>query len=101
MKLLHLDYIHYTIIFTGATDYRYVMFKIIRVSFFLTLLIMAFTSLTARAAGPTVDVLQAKGVVNPVLADYIERGIEHAEETVDTGTMQVICDRAIEFLLKE
>jgi len=33
------------------------------------------------ANGPTVDVLRVKGTVNPVLADYIERGINHAEET--------------------
>jgi membrane-bound serine protease (ClpP class) len=30
---------------------------------------------------PTVDVLHVKGTVNPVLADYIERGIKHAEDT--------------------
>ncbi len=61
------------------------MFRIIRISFFLVLLIIALTSVTARAATSTVDVLQAKGVVNPVLVDYIERGIEHAEETYATA----------------
>ena len=83
--MLHLDFNHYTIICAGDTGYRDIMFKIIRISFFLVLLIMALTSLTARAATSTVDVLQAKGVVNPVLADYIERGIEHAEETYATA----------------
>jgi membrane-bound serine protease (ClpP class) len=57
------------------------MLKIIRLSFLLCLILAAATSLGARAATPTVDVLRAKGIVNPVLADYIERGIEHAEET--------------------
>ena len=37
------------------------------------------SGVTAKA--PAVDVLRAKGVVNPVLADYIGRGIKHAEDT--------------------
>jgi membrane-bound serine protease (ClpP class) len=38
-------------------------------------------ALEAGASGPTVDVLRVKGTVNPVLADYIDRGIKHAEDT--------------------
>jgi len=57
------------------------MFKTIRILFLLGLLIAAFSSIEAQAANSTVDVLHAKGIINPVLVDYIERGIEHAEET--------------------
>jgi membrane-bound serine protease (ClpP class) len=57
-----------------------IMLKIIRISFLLGLIVVSVTSIRANAASSTIDVLQAKGVVNPVLADYIERGIEQAEE---------------------
>ena len=57
------------------------MFKTIRILILLCLLIAASTSVKAQAAASTIDVLYAKGVINPVLADYIERGIEHSEET--------------------
>ncbi|MEE8419096.1 MAG: nodulation protein NfeD [Dehalococcoidales bacterium] len=58
------------------------MLRAIRLFMIFSLLAAAFASFTARAASDnTIDVLVAKGVVNPVLADYIERGIEQAEET--------------------
>jgi len=58
------------------------MFRIIRLLFLTSLLLAASVSIGARAAAPaTIDVLIAKGVVNPILADYIERGIEEAEES--------------------
>jgi len=37
--------------------------------------------LVTRAAAPTIVVLEAKGIINPVLADYVARGIEEAEKT--------------------
>ncbi len=57
------------------------MLRTIRIILLLGLLITASTSLVAQAATSTIDVLHAEGIVNPVLADYIERGIEHAEES--------------------
>jgi len=54
--------------------------KIVRVILLLGLLVAASISITAQAASPTIVVLEIKGVINPVLADYIERGIEDAEE---------------------
>ncbi|MDD5038335.1 MAG: nodulation protein NfeD [Dehalococcoidales bacterium] len=57
------------------------MLKTLRVLLFLGLIVTISIAIEARAATPTVDVLLVKGTVNPVLADYIERGIEHAEET--------------------
>jgi len=47
----------------------------------LGLLVTSALALEARAAAPTIDVLRVKGTINPVLADYIRRGIDHAEET--------------------
>jgi membrane-bound serine protease (ClpP class) len=57
------------------------VFKTLRILSLLVVIITASLSVTARAATPTIDVLQAKGVINPVVADYIERGIKQAEET--------------------
>jgi membrane-bound serine protease (ClpP class) len=34
----------------------------------------------AQTSSSTIDVLHAEGTINPVLADYIERGINQAEE---------------------
>ena len=57
------------------------MLKTIRILLLAGLLIAASISIGAQAAAPSsIDVLLAKGVVNPVLADYIQRGIEQAEE---------------------
>src|SRR3990172_8812858 len=58
------------------------MMRTIRILLLSGLLIAAASSIIqAQAATPsTIYVLQAKGVVNPILADYIQRGIEQAEE---------------------
>jgi len=56
--------------------------KIIRILLLLGLLIAASISIgiEAQAAGSRIDVLHASGTINPVLANYIERGISQAEE---------------------
>ncbi len=56
------------------------MLKIIRISFLLCLILTGAASLTARAATPVVDVLTVDGTIVPVIADYIERGINEAED---------------------
>jgi len=58
------------------------MSRIARILFILIGLLLA-VSLTAHAqtGSPRVDVLTIKGTINPVLTDYISRGIEQAEET--------------------
>ncbi len=56
------------------------MLRIIRI-LFLLLLFTAAIATQVRAAAPTVVVLTARGVINPVLADYISRGIDAAEES--------------------
>ncbi len=58
------------------------MSRIARILFILIGLLLA-VSITARAqtGSSRVDVLTIKGTINPVLTDYISRGIEQAEET--------------------
>jgi len=57
------------------------MLKLVRILMLLGIIATCLVSIGAQAATSHIDVLQAKGVVNPVLADYIERGIEDAEES--------------------
>jgi membrane-bound serine protease (ClpP class) len=47
---------------------------------FLLALLLASAKANADAASSHVDVLTADGVVNPALARYIDRGLDHAEE---------------------
>jgi len=56
--------------------------RITRILLILIGLVLA-VSIAARAqtGGSRVDVLTVKGTINPVLTDYISRGIEQAEET--------------------
>ena len=56
------------------------MLKFIRILLLLGLIITASITIEAEAASSRIDVLHVKGVINPVLVDYIERGIEQAEE---------------------
>ncbi len=63
------------------------MLKIIRLSLLLGLLITAFISIAAQAASPTVVVLNVKGTINPVLADYISRGIKDGEDRNATAVI--------------
>jgi len=51
-----------------------------RIMVLLAFIVVACTALVARAAAPTIVVLEIKGIINPVLADYVSRGIEEAEE---------------------
>jgi membrane-bound serine protease (ClpP class) len=56
------------------------MLKYMRILLLLGLIVTASISIETQAASSRIDVLHATGVINPVLADYIERGIEQAEE---------------------
>ena len=57
------------------------MHRIIRIMLILTGMLLAASIATgAQTASPRIDVLTIKGTINPVLVDYISRGIEQAEE---------------------
>jgi len=56
------------------------MLKIIRILFFLGLLVTAIIATQTQAASSGIKVLNVKGTINPALVGYIERGIERAEE---------------------
>jgi membrane-bound serine protease (ClpP class) len=56
------------------------MIKIIRSTLFLILFFLGAMSLVVHADAPRITVLEAKGVINPILADYIKSGIEEAEK---------------------
>jgi membrane-bound serine protease (ClpP class) len=45
------------------------------------LLLAASIATTVQSQSPKVDVLTIKGTINPVLVDYVERGIEQAEDS--------------------
>ena len=54
--------------------------KFIRILLLLVLIITASIAIEVEAASSRIDVLHAEGVINPVLVDYLERGIEQAED---------------------
>ncbi|MBI2836483.1 MAG: nodulation protein NfeD [Chloroflexi bacterium] len=59
---------------------RYRWMKLLRLLLFSGMVALALLSPDAQAASPTIDVLQVKGTVNPVLVEYIRRGISQAEK---------------------
>ena len=61
------------------------MLRTIRLVILFGLLIVSFIATQAQAASSTVYVLKVKGTINPVLVDYIERGIDRAEEANATA----------------
>jgi len=57
------------------------MVKIRRLILLLTVLLLAISLATsAQAQTPRIDVITIKGTINPVLVDYVERGIKQAED---------------------
>ena len=57
------------------------MIKIRRIILLFTFLLLAISLATgAQAQTPRVDVITIKGTINPVLVDYVERGIKQAED---------------------
>ncbi|OGO24284.1 MAG: hypothetical protein A2144_10150 [Chloroflexi bacterium RBG_16_50_9] len=58
------------------------MIKIRRIFLLLVgLLLITSIATSVQAANPRIDVLTIKGAINPVLIDYVKRGIEQAEDT--------------------
>jgi membrane-bound serine protease (ClpP class) len=57
-----------------------VIFRTLGLVFFLALVVGALLPLATRAANQSIHVLHVEGTIVPVVADYIERGIEKAED---------------------
>ncbi len=57
-----------------------VIFRALGLVFFLALMVGALLPLTSRAANQSIHILHVEGTIVPVVADYIERGIEKAED---------------------
>jgi membrane-bound serine protease (ClpP class) len=65
------------------------MKKIVRLAVFILIFLCGTVSLAASPSAPQVTVLTVKGTVNPVMADYIQRGIE---DSVKKGAQAcIIC----------
>ncbi|MDD5702981.1 MAG: nodulation protein NfeD, partial [Dehalococcoidales bacterium] len=61
------------------------VFKYIRLAVFIAFLAVGLLSLTVQAQAPGVTVLEVKGAINPVLADFIKDGIEESAEKGDAA----------------
>jgi len=57
-----------------------VIFRALGLVFFLALVVGALLPLASRAANQSIHILHVEGTIVPVVADYIERGIEKAED---------------------
>ena len=57
------------------------MFRIIRSAIFIVIFLAGCLSVIVQADSSHVTVLEVKGTVNPVLADYIKNGIAQAEKS--------------------
>ena len=55
------------------------MLKAIRLAFFISLVVGALLPAGVRAATPAIDVLRVDGTIVPIVAGYIDRGLEQAE----------------------
>ncbi|MDI6814627.1 MAG: nodulation protein NfeD [Dehalococcoidales bacterium] len=56
-----------------------IVFKAFRLAFFISLLAGVLVSGGVRAATPTIEVLHVDGTIVPIVADYINRGLNQAE----------------------
>ena len=56
------------------------LFKALRLVFFAVLIAGALLPIAVRADTANIKVLHVEGTIEPIVADYIERGIDEAEE---------------------
>jgi len=59
------------------------VFKAFRLAFFVALLAGALVSSNVSATTQSIQVLHVEGTIVPIVADYIDRGIEQAEARGD------------------
>ncbi len=63
------------------------VFKTFRLVFFISLLAGALVSPNVSATNQSIEVLHVEGAIVPVVADYIDRGIEQAETKGSTAVI--------------
>jgi membrane-bound serine protease (ClpP class) len=63
------------------------VFKTFRLVFFISLLAGALASPNVSATNQSIEVLHVEGAIVPVIADYIDRGIEQAETKGSTAVI--------------
>ena len=56
------------------------MLKLVRILFLSFIVLVALATVNVSADTPQVDVLDVDGVINPTIANYIDRGISQSEE---------------------
>lgn len=61
------------------------MVRLLRLFIFAMLAAVSLTSIVAEAQAPGVTVLRVEGTINPVVADFVRRGIEQAEADGSTA----------------
>ncbi len=59
---------------------RRILLRIFLLAFFILPIVGSLGSGIASASSPTIEVLHVEGTIVPVVADYIDRGISHAED---------------------
>jgi membrane-bound serine protease (ClpP class) len=59
---------------------RRIIFRALGLVFFLAIIVGSLLPLTTSAANQSIHILHVEGTIVPVMADYIDRGIEKAEE---------------------
>jgi len=57
-----------------------ILLRIIRLGFFITMLVGAFLPAVLNAANQPVHILRVEGTIVPIIADYLDRGISEAED---------------------
>jgi membrane-bound serine protease (ClpP class) len=59
---------------------RGIIFRALGLVFFLAIIVGSLLPITTSAANQSIHILHVEGTIVPVMADYIERGIEKAED---------------------
>jgi membrane-bound serine protease (ClpP class) len=59
---------------------RRIIFRALGLVFFLAIIVGSLLPITTSAANQSIHILHVEGTIVPVMADYIERGIEKAED---------------------
>lgn len=69
------------IILLIISHYKSKMIRVIRFAILTVLIILGTISLSAQSDVPRINVINVTGAINPVVADYVQRGIRETEES--------------------